>query len=78
MKTEFSLSDEETQRVDDWLKEEYAKIVQLQKGTEFENYHFYNEETGITYPYFGAIGGEVTYQFTTTSIGVKTVVKLHR
>lgn len=70
----FYLTDEQKQRVQDWLKEEvYPVIIKEQKARAIE----YGTVTSIHehcwkegYPYEGAIGGGLTYEFTPTSIGI--------
>lgn len=69
----FAITTEDQQKINAWIKEQYAVIVKAQIGSEFEKWHS-TDENGITYPYFGTIGGELTYQFTGTSLGTVTKV----
>ncbi len=59
----FTLSDEQIKSVNEWIDEQ-DKIVKLKQGL-----------SGEELPYYGAIGGEVTYSFTPTSLGLITIVK---
>lgn len=72
----FEITDEQHARAMKWIKEEvYPKIVAQQRET-FKNptqFHFDCWDAG--YPYEGAIGGGITYEFTPTSIGVVERVK---
>ena len=67
----FDLTPEQLQKLDDWIVEvnERARAIQLEQGKTNEDL---NWALGMTdpYPYYGAIGGGVTYSFTPTSIGV--------
>jgi hypothetical protein len=69
---EFIINDAQLRKLDVWVKEQYQRIVTEQIGTEFEQHHFTVND--VTFPYFGACGGELIYQFTPTSIGEACVV----
>lgn len=71
----FEFSQTEFAKFQEWKKEVYAKGVALQKETITDpgEHHLYCWEEG--FPYCGAIGGQFTYEFTPTSIGVIIVVK---
>ena len=71
----FTLSDEEEEKVDAWLKEVNLRAVAKQKE-EIENpgEHFlFCWENGV--PYTGTIGGGVTYSFTATGLGYIVTVQ---
>jgi hypothetical protein len=73
MKT-FTVTLEEQQKINDWLHTEvYPAIVAKQKKSSLANM-IVSDEDGNELPYFGAIGGDVTYQFTPNSIGMAFVV----
>jgi hypothetical protein len=57
--TVFELRDADMKRLNEWKKEQEAKARTMQ-GKK---------------PYYGAIGGELTYMFTPTSLGVVVKVK---
>jgi len=73
--TEFQVTIEEQTKINQWLRDTvYPSILERQKkDPQMAAMHF-EDEDGYTYPYFGAIGGDVTYHFTPTSIG--TVFKV--
>ena len=71
----FELSKEQNEKVDKWLREEvYPEVVEQQMANTLHPtpFHYDCWESGL--PYEGAIGGALTYYFTTTSLG--TVVKV--
>lgn len=71
----FHLSTEDHERVNAWLAKDIYPVwveFQQQNNPEAAVHHFTSK--GITYPYFGAIGGGVTYEFTPTGLGVITIV----
>lgn len=73
----FSLSDNQQKKLDAWLKEVYAKTINMQKAMieeTHEFYHLYKESWDLGYPYTGAIGGNISYTFTPTSLGATLVV----
>ncbi len=72
---QFSLTEKELQKLEEWKKEVYAKGIALQKEQypEPEDHMVWCWEEG--FPYTGAIGGQFTYCFTPTSIGVTATVK---
>lgn len=57
---DLDLDDTQRTRLDSWLKMQRALMCQVQ---------------GTHSPYYGAIGGEITYCFTPTSLGTILVVK---
>lgn len=61
----FSLDEKQTEKLRVWEEEQDRKVIDQQKGTEFERF-------GI--PYYGVTGGSLTYSFTPTGLGV--VVKI--
>ena len=64
----FSLTEEQQTKLNEWLKIQYAKLVEKQKGTDAEMWHVTGED-GTVYPYTGAIGGGCTYSFFPTGLG---------
>jgi len=74
-KMNFQLTQEDLEKVDKWLHETvYPAILKDQKKDPSKAMWHTEDENGRVYPYFGAIGGDITYSFTPTSIG--TVVKV--
>lgn len=69
----FELDDVELEKLYEFQRQQYAKLVELQKGTAAEMWHS-TDENGITYPHLGSIGGGFTYEFTPTSIGTSVKV----
>lgn len=69
----FSLDSDQQAKLNAFLKEQYAKLVEAQKGTDAEQHHVTGED-GTVYPYLGAVGGGCTYEFSPTSLG--TVCKV--
>jgi predicted Zn-dependent peptidase len=55
----FELDDAQTKKLYEWLKEQESKAESIQ-GRE---------------PYYGATGGQLTYMFTPTNLGVVVKVK---
>lgn len=76
---EFCLNAEEIELADKFIKECDAKELELQKAdVEFCNSPFKSvikETHDSGYPYHGAIGGAVSYEFGSTSLG--STVKIH-
>lgn len=71
----FSLSKEQKEILDKWLREEvYPEVVEKQMADTLHPTPFHYDCWERGYPYEGAIGGALTYCFTTTSLG--TVVKV--
>lgn len=63
---QFKITDEEEVRINEWLLELKERIV---------NENPLDDPLGLEEPYYGAIGGGITYSFTQTSLGVILVVK---
>jgi len=74
-KMNFQVTPEEYAKIDKWLRETVypAILADQKKDPQMAAMHFEDEE-GYTYPYFGAIGGDLSFTFTPTSIG--TVFKV--
>lgn len=71
----FQLSPGDGEKIDHWLKTEvYPEIVAQQKLDPQISQFIYQDESGNAVPYFGAIGGDLTYSFTPTSLG--TIIKV--
>jgi hypothetical protein len=73
----FKVTAADQDKIDEWLRTVvYPPIVEQQlKDPRIAGYVFTDEETGVTYPYGGAIGGGLTYEFSPTSIGTAFWVK---
>lgn len=72
----FTLTDEQVAQVRDWLHGEvYPLWVAYQKRSTPNPTIVHESCWEIGYPYEGAIGGGVTYEFTPTSIGTIERVK---
>lgn len=71
----FQLTAEQNQKVNEWLRDViYPPIVAKQKEDPFFSTMIFTGEDGVEYPYTGAIGGGLTYQFSPTSLGMVTKV----
>lgn len=66
----FTLSKEQIEIASDWLFKKRAEHLALQKEQIAEPNIFMKQCWEGGYPYTGAIGGDVTYMFTSTSLGV--------
>lgn len=66
----FTITAEQEARVEKWLREEVYPIwIEYQKLTTDFPTEMHHYCWGIGYPYEGAIGGGLSYEFTPTSIG---------
>lgn len=64
----FILTEEQSKKISKWKKEVDNKRLVEQKNTmSKEDFDFLTQ--GGKYPYSGAIGGSITYSFTSTSLG---------
>lgn len=67
----FGLNAEQVARLNVWLKEQDTATVKAQMADpKFPKDAFIANLHAHGIPYFGAAGGELTYEFTPTSIGV--------
>lgn len=74
----FEISQEEQAKIDEWLRTViYPPIVEQQRQNPDIAKWLVTDEDGVTYPYGGAIGGGLTYEFTPTSIGMIIKVRWH-
>ena len=62
----FSLDETQQEKLAVWKKEQDAKVIEQQKGTQYEH-------PGEAY--YGCSGGAYTYEFTPTSLGLVVVVR---
>jgi hypothetical protein len=76
----FEITPEQHERINTWLMTEvYPPVIERQR----RGYHghsliqFAEHDWAAGYPYQGANGGGVTYEFTPTSIGVVFKVKAY-
>lgn len=67
----FELTKEEVKKLREWAAEQDKVIIERNKRSKDR---FARQLALDNMPYYGAIGGELTYEFTPTSIGV--VVKV--
>lgn len=69
----FSLSTSQIEKLNSWLNNEvYPHVIAKQQSNAICT--FKDSDNGVEMPYSGAIGGDVKYCFTPTSLG--TVVKV--
>ena len=72
----FEITPEEQEKITTWLHDEvYPIIIEKQKANSTGNNPFMDMCHEDGYPYEGAIGGGLTYEFTPNSIGLTTMVK---
>ena len=69
----FELTPEQVKQVDEWYESLVPKILELQKISLGNEYSVLT--TNGKYPYYGAIGGGITYQFIPTGLGNICVVR---
>lgn len=73
----FSVTDEQQARVQKWLMEEvYPEVIKKQKAS-MERSPLLEDCWKQGFPYGGAIGGDVTYEFTPNSIGITEKVRAY-
>lgn len=66
----FAISNTDVTKINKWLKEEiYPPIVERQKLDPDIAPFLIADDDGTIYPYSGAVGGDITYSFTPTSLG---------
>lgn len=68
----FKLSESELQKVAGFIKEQDAKVIELQKSSDNEMIKLYAEQN---IAYYGASGGAYSYIFTPTSLGLVSTIK---
>jgi len=67
----FTIHDLDLKKIDEWLHEVvYPKVIEHHKKDPNLGIWLLKNANGMEYPYYGAIGGDLTYQFTPTSLGV--------
>ena len=71
----FELTQEQNTKLDTWVKEQDLKAIENQRATFKNPSEFIVQCWDDGYPYTGAIGGGLTYEFTPTSLGLVTKVK---
>ena len=72
----FEITPEELQKVDDWLHATvYPPILEEQREDPDISMYIFEDSKGRSIPYFGAIGGEVTFSFSPTGLGTVVQVK---
>lgn len=71
----FTVTRDQKKRIDAWLKKQNTKGVKLQKKKIKNPGPEYLVCWEMGYPYTGAIGGEISYEFSPTSLGDVLVVK---
>lgn len=75
----FEISIEDHHRIHDWrMKEVYPEIIAQQKERAGDTPSVIEKDCWDQgYPYGGAIGGDLTYSFTPTSLGLVTEVECY-
>lgn len=69
----FEILEKDKKSISEWIKKADNIAIEKQKK-EFtkEEYDFYTK--GLGFPYTGIIGGNITYSFTPTGLGVITKI----
>lgn len=76
MITHFRLTAEQNTRIKEWLdKEIYPAVVKDQRKHFVNPTPFHKQSWDAGFPYEGASGGGLTYEFTPTSIGIVEKVR---
>lgn len=71
----FTLTLSQQKKLNQWLEQEvYPSVVSEIKLSPDLGLSIFTSADGVEVPYAGAIGGDVTYSFTPTSLG--TVIKV--
>lgn len=70
----FELTPEQVEKVSKWYEEVSQKVIEKQKETMLPE-DFDEHTSGGKYPYYGAIGGGLTYMFSKTSLGTVVIVE---
>jgi hypothetical protein len=71
----FTLNDKQQAQLAPWARRQDAFVLEKQKQSKEPFIQNMLASNGYEYPYYGAIGGVLTYCFTPTSIGVELIVK---
>ena len=72
----FELNAVQIEKLGSWIKEQNNKAIEKQKANPPNiNEQLLQEMWNSGFPYTGAVGGDLEYTFTPTSIGVIAVVK---
>lgn len=70
--------DYDQSKIDAWIKAVYERGIEIQKKTVTSDdplYETYKLSWDMGFPYTGASGGQFTYSFTPTSLGVLAYIK---
>ena len=70
----FEVTKEQEEKVRKWLQEEV--YPELRKSRKHKKIKWHDYKSGM-YPYAGAIGGDISYQFAPNSIGYTVVAIEH-
>jgi hypothetical protein len=72
----FELSEDQVKKISEWYESIKPKIVEAQNPNFGYAYEVYaNPVIDKQEPYYGTIGGGLTYSFTPTSVGMIIIVK---
>ena len=72
----FETTPEQEAQIEIWLKTVvYPARLAEQRAHGIDELFITKDDEGNEYPYEGAIGGGLTYEFTDTSLGTAVVVK---
>lgn len=71
----FKLTEEQNNILSKWVKEQQEKAIEIQKQIIKNPNLIIQQCWEDGYPYTGASGGDLTYMFTPTSLGIVVKVK---
>lgn len=74
--SDFEISSTQRERISQWHESIKDEIIRHQRATMNPVDFDINTSSG-SHPYYGAIGGGLTYSFTPTGVGVVVVVTEH-
>lgn len=70
MESNFVITEEEQKRIAAWCKEQDAKAAHIQQQSgQYKDDPHKEDLLRRGMPYYGAVGGSLTYHFTPTAIG---------
>ena len=74
----FEIDQKQQNKINDWLRETvYPEIIEKQKTSQMITSAVAQSCWDEGFPYGGAIGGGLTYEFSPTSLGLVTKVRYH-
>lgn len=76
MKSYFEMTEDQIKKCEEWQKSQDAIAVKMQIDSgDYKDNEFVSCFLENGFPYYGATGGHISFEFTPTSIGECLVVK---